>query len=1322
MAGESKAGVTETPFDWDAAWRDLLGYLNFSSGRPDAKFQSVLNEVCHRLPARQLAGKLGEALERLRSTNSAFGDSSQCDAVIRLALDRGVDSYREFHADLLAHVPEVEFWNPFFLARLCEAVLQEGPPWDEDERILSGVLARINDFVGFRPVAVLENGRLTQPYSHEKLRPFPLYLAGAGIIDGPLKPVIEGALQLLRETPEEIRRQSHLYLENLQELSVDPRAHDHLHPVNKRTNYLFGEWDPRQIDLKGNYTRFIVRRVILQALQEWMATQKRTAKAEVVFDASAVLAGTMLMASAISGSGPQTHDSTITLTKLLPMVARQRDAFYERILAEASGQRAKRLERHARLTQQPFGHVRQALNMYLAQYGAQQVQRRQVSYLYARMGFAEAARRQAAIIECPSARFECEIQCRLTTTRVAIGKGEVARAFRQVLECEDLLQRGIECGAIVDPWNILGFQGQFPLFGSQEDSVPDQRVEVLLDLVDGLMGAFAACLEEASARGDEIKDTIRQRFERFATNWDRYGTTVVADLPRVSGRETFAAAEHISQALADWRTAGDASGSVAFWRKHVERFESSRAYARVVIALLDRKDKVASLGLMMQWLSDVETVGFDAGDTSLDGLLIRWIEVVADAGATPDDPWLTLRRAFDFLEANAGDYWKPPVLSEATGASAPGPAAEEGGPEEVDELYGAAYEGVVFRDSTDDGVEGPIADGASSTGDGEMEWLEKWLEPRLKFLRTVSLLWQKSSAILVQRRRPEEAPEGSPAPAPEPWSAEQREYFASWLETTSQWQEGLIRLMRELQGREIAESSGEQEANLEFDQQLQTQFYLLQTTVLTCLSCRAAGWSLAAALGETGQGEKSTDGLEQSLAGVYTSVFRQDPVNVRRQLPALLKQLQKRPLLYVPLEHGGAAEQILEARTHQAIIRFLLSHLPRLGMLRETWHVLRVAYAMERSSRPQGLAVTEFDRLFRIALRGSLEQTLLAAEHWKGGRFPDEELIDIVGSIVEFYLEQWLEHSQSMRLTSVETLRMEALWDETREFIQRFGGELLHARILTLGHVRAILHNGIGKFLDYLDENEDPLHPSPLLEAIRSGAADRGEVEEQLRLIYQIVVEKFDRFLEYNTTTTQSDYGEMFYTLLDFLRLEAAYDRDAWNSSPVPLAHEVLARSGREEAARIWEDVFAVKTEELAGQHLADLRRLEKAYGMRLPSIRSRLEEEFVKPLAVNKMIARIGQCLSDSREERPESAAFHKLSEEVEEYLKSSTGSGLEVPAWLRLLEEEIGRQQYGDAGAPADSEPDVSLPPPHLNLREMRQQLRQWKQPLTARKRGNA
>jgi len=1295
-----------------------------------------MNEVLHRIPPEDFLPKLRDALTRLQAENASFQDVEQCTAVMRLAFEEAIPRYQAYHADLLAHVADSEYWNPFFLCRLCEAILQEGAPWQEDERILAGMLRRVNDFLGYRPVAVLENGRLMQPYAHERVAPFPLHIAQAGTLYGPLREVIDGALALLRSSPPEILSSAHLDLDCLDQLCIDPRAHDHLHPVNKRTNYLFGEWDPHQIDQKGNYRRFIIRRIILEALQDWMGTQKRTARPEVIFDASAVLAGTMLMASAISGSGPQTHDSTVTLTSLLPRVARQRDAFYERLLDEATGTRAKRLMRHARQTQQPFGHVRQYLNMFLAQYGAQQVQRRQVSYLYARMGYTEAARRQARIIACPSARFECEIQWRLTALQRCLESGQIAQAAQFLTEAEDQFHRGIECGGLADPWNILGFQGQFPLFSSQEDSVPDQRIEVLLEIVDGLMGAYASCLEEASAVGDAAAPQIRERFERFAHHWDRYGTLVISDLPRISGRDNFTAAEHIAKALSEWRKAGEASANIAFWRHHVEHFTSARAYARVVSALLDRNDKIAALGLLMQWLNESENVGFEAGDVSLERLLITWIDQVADVQKTPDDPWPYLRRLFDFLEANAGDLWQPPslnTLGERPGApprrdtDALSPDGEPAlGPDE-DDLFGAAYEGVVFRDSTDDGVDGPVADGGQPRGEGEMEWIENWIEPRLRFVRTLALLWQKAAAVAVQRQAvPAESddPDKSAVPLPAAtWTPEQAEYLTSWRERTGELQEGLTQLIRDLQKREITQSSGEHDSNLEFDQQLQTQFYLLQTAVQTCLSCRAASWSLAAASGQASSSGKTPDDLDRELIEIYKAIFRQDAVQVRKVLPNLMRSLQKRPLLYVPLEHGGAAEQILAARTHQAIVRFLLAHLPRLGLLRETWHVLRMAYAMERASRPQGLAVTEFDRLFRIALRGTLEKTVAASTAWKGGKFPDEELIEIIGAIVEFYLDQWLEHSQSMRLSSVETLKLEAVWDETREFIHLYGGELLHARVLTLGHVRAILHNGVGRFLDYLDENEDPLHPSKLLEHLREGILDREEVEEQLRLLYQMVVEKFDRFLEYNTTTTQSDYGEMFYTLLDFLRLETAYDRDAWNLAPVSIAHEVLARSGREEAASIWEDVFAVKTEEMADQHLADLKRIEKAYGMRLPSIRNHLEERFVKPLTVNKIVARIGPALRDSRNVQPEASYhFERLHREIEEYLTSSTGSGLDVPSWLRTLEEELDRLQNLDGPLNYDSEPDVRLPPPQINLREIRQQLRLWKQPLATRKRGNA
>jgi len=378
---------------------------------------------------------------------------------------------------------------------------------------------------------------------------------------------------------------------------------------------------------------------------------------------------------------------------------------------------------------------------------------------------------------------------------------------------------------------------------------------------------------------------------------------------------------------------------------------------------------------------------------------------------------------------------------------------------------------------------------------------------------------------------------------------------------------------------------------------------------------------------------------------------------------------------------------------------------------------LRTAHLMERASRPQGVAVTEFDRLFRIALRNSLVCVVESSRRWKAGRFSDEELIEVVSSVVEFYLEQWLDHSQTMRLSSVESLKSSGDWKATREFVQKYGADLLNARTLTLGNIRTILHHGVEKFLDYLEETEDPLRPTPLLEDIRLGVISRDDVSNRLSLIYQITVERFDRFLEYNTTTTQSDYGELFNSLLDFLRLETAYDRDSWNFLPVALAHEVLVRHCKDEAAVVWEEVFETKTEDRAEQHLEELQRLERKYGMRLPSVANHLQERFVKPLMVNTMVAALARAAEEAQGQGIQSPAFESLLRLMEDYLKSTIGSGLEVPAWLRTLEEEVNRiQQTGDAVS-SDQEPLLRLGEAPLNLRELRLQLRTWQQPLSPR-----
>src|SRR5687767_10467797 len=103
----------------------LLGYLNFSDGRPDPRFQRALDEAFAAFgeagdpaPWESLRGWLQARCDELEASgSSAFRDLAQARAVIDLALGRALRAYREHHADLLAHQPDAALFTPFFLAR-----------------------------------------------------------------------------------------------------------------------------------------------------------------------------------------------------------------------------------------------------------------------------------------------------------------------------------------------------------------------------------------------------------------------------------------------------------------------------------------------------------------------------------------------------------------------------------------------------------------------------------------------------------------------------------------------------------------------------------------------------------------------------------------------------------------------------------------------------------------------------------------------------------------------------------------------------------------------------------------------------------------------------------------------------------------------------------------------------------------------------------------------------------------------------------------------------------------------------------------------------
>jgi len=130
----------------------ILGYLNFSSGAPEPQFLAHLNHLFAEQTGpepvwRPAVLALEAGLLELSSRSSTFSNVVQAHSVLRLLREGLLPAYREFHADLLFHQTEEVLFGAFFVGRACEAILQQGGPWDESERIIAGALTRLNDYI-----------------------------------------------------------------------------------------------------------------------------------------------------------------------------------------------------------------------------------------------------------------------------------------------------------------------------------------------------------------------------------------------------------------------------------------------------------------------------------------------------------------------------------------------------------------------------------------------------------------------------------------------------------------------------------------------------------------------------------------------------------------------------------------------------------------------------------------------------------------------------------------------------------------------------------------------------------------------------------------------------------------------------------------------------------------------------------------------------------------------------------------------------------------------------------------------------------------------
>src|SRR5262245_2268695 len=113
----------------------ILGYLNFSSGKPDAQFARQLDDKVAELseagqsdPPGALKEMLAKALADKQAEGGIYRDAQQAQHVLDLIFSRALAAYRAYHADLLAHRSDSELFTGFFIARMAEAVLSQGPP------------------------------------------------------------------------------------------------------------------------------------------------------------------------------------------------------------------------------------------------------------------------------------------------------------------------------------------------------------------------------------------------------------------------------------------------------------------------------------------------------------------------------------------------------------------------------------------------------------------------------------------------------------------------------------------------------------------------------------------------------------------------------------------------------------------------------------------------------------------------------------------------------------------------------------------------------------------------------------------------------------------------------------------------------------------------------------------------------------------------------------------------------------------------------------------------------------------------------------------
>ncbi|MFM8577601.1 MAG: hypothetical protein ACKOCN_02180 [Planctomycetaceae bacterium] len=926
--------------------------------------------------------------------------------------------------------------------------------------------------------------------------------------------------------------------------------------------------------------------------------------------------------------------------------------------------------------------------------------------IFARLGRSGAAERLSGLGPATSARLHSRITCLIVAARRLTDR-DPALATTRYDEATELLFRAVGCGAMVDPWNILGFGGQFPLHDPGGESLPDPRIDDLVDTTGGLMDGYAAICRRTALGGDTTTAArAAATLEKLAVWWDRFATTTVSGIPRLSGREVLDSTREVIGALDRRRQTSPSPPPPGFWRREVGGFSSTRSHADAVGALLAEGDLDGAMGLVVHWASLLEESLSDQSGRDWLEAAGRWLAAVHLDPAHDEAARRNRERRFlELVDANTsaildslerfaaaatrgrGSADSGPTRRAPADQTGDAPNSDDGSDDAADdndESVAAAYESMVWQDSADDGVDGGLADAEGAAGHpGESEEVLDAIEDAAMFLAGVSRLVRQTVIGWCRCDCPV-ASDAASAPSTE--TDQRREdrdrernnrideqeidSMLGWRLSGKRLRKALVRAAEGIAAE--AAALRPEGSPAEYDRIRLAADNTAEQLSDTAVSVTETLWVLSARLKLAGAAGTGPAGR------LVAALLNGDVAATEEALQTVQNGLEGRKVLYVPLSRGGRPRRVVRARARVRLLERSASALPRLGLVERATGIVNLARSLEANRPAGGASVSEFDRLFEAATMALVERIARSADD------DSPRVLEGLAQLVPRLLETWTQHARQLRLSVLERLKDDNAFAAVRQFVERYGRGLFTQHLLAPGSLRGILRGGVRRWIAAQMEKAEGSHDEPLqlYVDIASGVVDQRQAASRLRLVLESIAENHAEYRDWNSTTTQSDRGETLHILLDLLRVKAEYDRISWTLRPVSMAHRVLAVRGARDAAAAWRGRVQEETESTWKAIVERLGSLERQWGVRLASVADRVGRPFAAALEQDELEALVPPAVDELNGKTGidpsvlgRTPAGEALEQRAEALLGVAPGSGVEIPLSLARLERCVDR-----------------------------------------------